>query len=85
MWDRIRRQILSPIMVGKCIGSLSKMRYEVIEVKELVTAVIPLAESYGNSVTLLRVRTRGTGVKLKECQDRIERYDRFFLQYGGPI
>ena len=45
MCVRIRRQIPSPIMVGKCIGSLSKMRYEVIEVRQLITAFIPLAES----------------------------------------
>ena len=32
-------------MVGKCIGSLSKMRYEVKEVRELISAFIPLAES----------------------------------------
>ena len=59
-------------MIGKCIGSLSKMRYEVKEVRQLITAFIPLAESYRNSITLLRVRIKSIGVKLKEYQDRIE-------------
>lgn len=59
-------------MIGKCISSLSKMRYEVKEVRELINALIPIAEGCKNSVTLLLVRIKGTGVKLKEYQDRIE-------------